>query len=432
MKKKIIVRGPALSRSGYGEQTRFALRSLKTQEDKYDIYVINTGWGKTSCIWEDNAERRWLDHLFLKTQHYLKNSEDQKKHPEFDLSLQVTIPNEWEKMAPINIGYTAGIETTKVAPVWIEKANMMDKVIVVSNHAKYGFDATTYQGTTPQGQQISFKTTTPIEVVNYAVREVEPSNLNLELETDFNYLSIAQWSPRKNLSNTIKWFIEANHDKEDVGLVLKISIANNSIIDHDATIERVNNLLSSYPDMKCKVYVIHGDMLEEELHALYRHPKIKALISISHGEGYGLPLFEAAYNELPIITCDWSGQCDFLHAKDKKGRMKPMFLQVDYDLKHVQKEAVWDGVLQEDSMWSFAQEHSYKSNLTDLKHNYGANLKRAKILAKYIKEKFTEGKIHSQFMNAMETISVSVPNAIPMIQNTQTPPAEELEEVFVV
>ncbi len=428
MKKKIIVRGPALSRSGYGEQTRFALRSLKTQENKYDIYIMNTGWGQTSCIWEDDAERRWLDHLLLKTQNYMKVFEKEKRQPEFDVSLQVTIPNEWERMAPVNIGYTAGIETTKVAPIWLEKANMMDKIIVTSSHAKFGFDTTTYQGRNPQGQEISLKNTAPIEVVNYARREVEPKDLDLELETNFNYLCMAQWGPRKNVPNTVKWFIEANHDKSDVGLILKISVANNSIIDKERTIGKIRSITSNYPDMKCKVYVIHGDMVEDELHGLYRHPKIKALISISHGEGYGLPLFEAAYNELPIITTDWSGQCDFLYAEDKKGRMKPMFLRVDYELKHIQPEAVWDGVLQKDSMWCYAHENSFKSKLSDLKDHYGAHVKRAKTLAKHINENFTEDIIYSKFVNAMETTSA----AVPVTQNTQAPPQEDFEEVFVV
>ena len=427
-KKKIIVRGPALSRSGYGEQTRFALRSLKTQENKYDIYVMNTGWGQSSCIWEDDSERRWLDHLLLKTQNYMRAFERQQRPPEFDVSLQVTIPNEWEPLAPVNIGYTAGIETTKVAPIWLEKASQMNKIIVTSNHAKYGFDTTRYSAQDPTGTPVVLENTTPIEVVNYAVREVEPKDLDLELETNFNYLCVAQWGPRKNVPNTVKWFIEANHDKSDVGLILKISVANNSIIDKERTIGKIQSITSNYPDMKCKVYVIHGDMVEDELHGLYHHPKIKALISISHGEGYGLPLFEAAYNELPIITTDWSGQCDFLYAEDKKGRMKPMFLRVDYELNHIQPEAVWDGVLQKDSMWCYAHEHSLKSKLSDLKDHYGAHVKRAKTLAKHINENFTEDIIYSKFVNAMETTSA----AVPVTQNTQTPPQEDFEEVFVV
>ena len=43
--KTILVRGPALSRSGYGEQTRFALRALRTHEDRFNILVQNISLG---------------------------------------------------------------------------------------------------------------------------------------------------------------------------------------------------------------------------------------------------------------------------------------------------------------------------------------------------------------------------------------------------
>ena len=88
MKKRILVRGPALPRSGYGEQTRFALRSLRAHEDYFDIYVIPVGWGKTGWIWEDNEERKWLDGLIKKTIVH------QQQQGQYDISLQVTIPNE--------------------------------------------------------------------------------------------------------------------------------------------------------------------------------------------------------------------------------------------------------------------------------------------------------------------------------------------------
>ena len=130
MRKKVVVRGPALTRSGYGEHTRFLLRALRQKEDKFDIYLIPTGWGQTGWINEDDEERRWLDFIIHKTSAF------QKQKGQFDVSLQVTIPNEWEPMAPINIGVTAGIETTKVAPIWLEKANMMDKIITISEFSK--------------------------------------------------------------------------------------------------------------------------------------------------------------------------------------------------------------------------------------------------------------------------------------------------------
>ena len=37
--KKVLVRGPILSRSGYGEHARFVYRILKSREDLFDIYI---------------------------------------------------------------------------------------------------------------------------------------------------------------------------------------------------------------------------------------------------------------------------------------------------------------------------------------------------------------------------------------------------------
>ena len=139
MRKRIILRGPVLSRSGYGEQSRFALRSLRKHEDRFDIYVINTQWGGTGWQAQQNEERTYIDSLIQKTFHHLQNG------GKFDMSLQITIPNEWESLAPINVGYTAGIESTKIAPEWIEKCNSMDRIIVISNHAKKSMVGTSYQ-----------------------------------------------------------------------------------------------------------------------------------------------------------------------------------------------------------------------------------------------------------------------------------------------
>ena len=114
--KKVIVKGPGLSQSGYGEHTRFLLRSLRSRPDLFDVYFVNINWGQTGWIYEDTEERRWMDFLLGKTMQYGQQG------GQWDISLQVTIPNEWEPMAPVNIGVTAGIETTKIAPGWVEKS----------------------------------------------------------------------------------------------------------------------------------------------------------------------------------------------------------------------------------------------------------------------------------------------------------------------
>ena len=107
MRQRIIVKAPCLSMSGYGEQSRFALRALRAYEDKYEIFVIPLKWGETGWIHSDTEERKWLDERIRQTILYVQNG------GQFDISFQITIPNEWEPMAPINIGYTAGIETNK-------------------------------------------------------------------------------------------------------------------------------------------------------------------------------------------------------------------------------------------------------------------------------------------------------------------------------
>ena len=112
--KKVIIKAPALSASGYGEHSRLVLRALRTREDIYDVYLANIEWGKCGWIFEDSEERRWLDSLIINTQHAVQEG------IKFDMSIQVTIPNEFERLAPINIGVTAGIETHKISPEWLQ------------------------------------------------------------------------------------------------------------------------------------------------------------------------------------------------------------------------------------------------------------------------------------------------------------------------
>lgn len=393
MKQKIVLRGPVLSQSGYGEQARFALRSLRSREDIFDIYLIPIAWGKTGWVSLDNEERRWMDDAIAKTNLFLKN------RGSFDISLQVTIPNEWEKMAPINIGYTAGIETTKVAAVWLQKANEMDKIIVVSNHAKEVFEKTVYQGTNKHtGASMTLQCRTPIEVVNYPVRHFEKEKLNLKLDYDFNYLAVSQWGARKNLDNLIKWFVEENFDQE-VGLVLKISTKNNSLMDRRVTEGRLRNALKGHKDRKCKVYLLHGDLSEGQMTSLYQNSKIKSLVSTTHGEGYGLPLFEAAYNGIPVVVPAWSGHTDFLYVPDTKrdGKKKPMFASVNYELKEVQKHAVWKGVIEADSKWCYPEEASFKRRLREMRTQYTRFKRNATKLKEHLIENFTEEVMYKSF-----------------------------------
>ena len=399
MSKKILIKGPLLSRSGYGEQSRFALRSLRSRTDVFDIYIMNIPWGHTGQITNIDEETNYIHENILKTQMYVQQG------GQFDVSLQVTVPNEFEKIAPVNIGYTAGIETTKVSPQWIDKSNqVIDKMIVVSNHSKKVFEQTKYDVKDKDGNEHKgWGLQKPVEAVNYPVRLFEPEEVNIEFKTNKNFLTVAQWGPRKNLENTIKWFVEAFADDEDVGLVVKTNTASDSIMDRENTQNRLRALLNACGPRKCSVYLIHGEMSPGNLAWLYEHPTMKAMINIGHGEGFGLPLFEAAYHGLPLITTTWSGQMDFICKPNKKGKSYPRVIRVDYDLKEVQPHAVWDGVIQKDSMWAYAKEKSYKAALKDALEKETHWRKEAAALKNYIHENFTSEKMYSEFTEAVGT-----------------------------
>ena len=399
---KIVVRGPALSRSGYGEHTRFLLRSLRKYKDVLDIYLLNVPWGQTGWIWEDDEERRWIDHIIGKTGLYVNQGGT------FDLSAQVTIPNEWQKLAPIYIGVTAGIETTKVSPQWVEKSMEVDKIITISEHAKSVYENTSYQARNEVTGEVvnDFRCTTPIEIVHYPVRDFEPADVDLELDYDFNFLTVAQISPRKNIHNTIKWFVETFKEQE-VGLVAKLNIKCNSYHDKSETIKGISAILENHKDRKCKVYLLHGSMTDQEMSGLYKHSKIKSYLTLAHGEGFGLPIFEAVCNELPVVAPDWSGHVDFLyapvkHKKTGKEKMKAHYADVKFTLQPVQPEAVWDGVLQRDSMWCYAEEGSYKNRLREVYKDYNRFKSQAKKLNKWVRENFSAEGQYDKFYQCFE------------------------------
>tara|TARA_R100001443_G_scaffold52795_1_gene64532 strand:- start:5862 stop:7109 length:1248 start_codon:yes stop_codon:yes gene_type:complete len=393
MKKKIFVRGPVLSQSGYGEQSRFALRALRSREDLFDIFIQPTNWGQTGWIWKNDEFRQWMDEKITLTQVLIH-----RKQFSPDISLQVTIPNEFEKMAPINIGYTAGIETTNVSPQWLQVGNeKVDKILVVSNHAKSTYENTVVEATNQQtGETFPYRLQTPIDVVWENTVRHEPESIpGLNLSTEFNFLMVSQMGPRKNFENAIKWWVEEFIDQK-VGLVVKTNIKNNSKMDLQATQSTLKSILDKYQDRKCKVFLLHGDLSSGQMTGLYTNPKIKAIINIAHGEGFGLPLYEAAREGLPIITINWSGQQDFLNHEGKN-----YFQEVDFTLQPIPNEAVWNGVLQQGSKWAYADQGSYKMALRKIRKKWKNAKKTAEELKIIVNNKFSDERLFEGFCDAV-------------------------------
>ena len=167
MKKNVLIKGPILTQSGYGEHARFIYRALKTREDLFEVFVDPIRWGQTSWLWEDDEERQQIDQDITKTAIHGNQG------GQYDASLLVTIPSEWEayRAAPINIGVTAGIEANKVSLNWVHAANnFVNKIIVPSSFSKKVYEETQYVSRHPDAGERRIKTETPIVSINYPVK----------------------------------------------------------------------------------------------------------------------------------------------------------------------------------------------------------------------------------------------------------------------
>lgn len=410
--KKVLLVAPVMSRSGYGEMGRFALRSMLNNPN-LDVYLHNIRWGHTGWIWEDDQERKMIDSLLQKTIMYQHNGAGQ-----FDMSVQCTIPNEWKKITPFDIGYTAGIETDKVAPLWLQKGNEMDKIVVISNHSKKVYKDTSYGATNQEtGETIEdYRCTTPIDVVGFPNRNLEAEEMELELKHDFNFLCVAQLSPRKNVDAVINNFIEEFRN-EDVGLLLKLNGANDSVMDYHRCAQMFKEMsdTSKKEGWSCSIKLLHGNLTDAQMQGVYQHPKVKAAVSLTHGEGFGLPLFEASSNGLPVIATDWSGHLDFLTLKGNKRSKNKKFAAVKYILNPIPKNAVWEGVLPADSKWAVPNNKDARKKMRDVYKNYSKWKKNAKALATsykdagYMYDKFCEAigaNDHETEVNAEEGIKL--------------------------
>ena len=250
-----------------------------------------------------------------------------------ELVISILVPNEFQPIGKYNIGITAGLECSVVPPEWVDGMNRMNMNIVPSNFVSDVFKACVFDVKDDKTQQIKgqLKYEKPIEVLfegtdtNIFKKTKEFSKELVDemknVKESFNFLYVGHWlsgnigEDRKDTGMMLKVFLETfKNKKKKPGLIMKTSGATFSILDREDILKKINAIKSTIKGDLPNIYLIHGDFTDDEMNELYNHPKVKAHVNITHGEGFGRPLLEASISEKPIIASDWSGHKDFLSS----------------------------------------------------------------------------------------------------------------------
>jgi hypothetical protein len=391
MKPTLVFQGPVATRSGYGDHARDLLHSLY-KLDKFDIKVVSLRWGQTpmDALNYDNEFHKWIIESIIPTV---------QEKP--DIFIQVTVPNEFQPLGFYNIGISAAIETTHSPLDWVHGCNRMDLIIVPSEHSKKSLVDSVYnEADKNTGQLIAtHKIQKPIEILfegfneNFGTNDFQYVSELDQIKEDFAFLFVGHWlrgdlgEDRKNVGMMIKTFAMAfKNEKVKPALILKTSSAGFSILDREETIKKIKQALGKDYG-KVPVYLIHGDLTESEMNGLYEHPKVKAMLNFTKGEGFGRPLLEFSLTGKPILVSNWSGHVDFL----KEGAVL-----LDGELKNVHPSAA-DQFLLKEAKWFSVNISEALVKMKDVFKNYSKYLPGSTKLAKNNKQNFSLQKMTEGF-----------------------------------
>ena len=421
---------PINTRSGYGERSRDVARAILKHSDKYELKIWPINWGMTPCTGldqNDPSDKQIIDCILTHP------SLDRKP----DIHIHISVPNEFQPIGKFNIGMTAGIETSHVDPSWIDGANRMDLILVSSEHAKKGFIDSEYRNN-QTGQ--SLKLEKPIDVLFEGldinvffktddILDTVNSELN-QISEDFAFLFTGHWlkgdlgQDRKDVGMLIKTFFEAfKNKKKKPALILKTCGGGTSITDRKTILDKIDQIRNTCVDKDLpNVYLLHGDLTREEMNSLYNHPKVKAHVSFTKGEGFGRPLLESSVSSKPIIVSKHSGHLDFLeHVVWIPGKLTP-----------IHPSAQWQGVLNEGTSW-FTCDYGVAGGLMrDVFENYKNYTELGKRQAYKSRTEFTLDKMEEKLLAhldaAIEKLPKKVELTLPKLKKIESPKLEKQEE----
>ncbi len=414
MKNTFVISCPIDTYREYRARSRDLVKSI-IELGKYDVKILPQRWGSTSFGFIDNnPEWKFLQkHITLQM----------TSQP--DIWAQITVPNEFQPIGKFNIGFTAGIETTLCSAPWIEGMNKMNLNIVSSEHSKQVFLNSKFDKLDQKTNQKigEIKIEKPIEVLlegadldTYKpIKSSEFKELNLlkdinSIPEDFAFLAVGHWmqgslgEDRKNMGVTVKSFYDTFKNKrKKPALILKTSSVNSSYIDRREIMRRIDIIRSSCGKNLPTIYLLHGNFTNQEMNELYNHPKVKAMVSHTRGEGFGRPLLEFSLVNKPIICSGWSGQLDFLK--------NDFTLLLQGTLTNLHPSAQQKDILLAESQWFQPNIMEINKSYKEIYNNYKFWLEQSKRQGYYSRTYFAFENMKAKISSILED-NINIPEQV--------------------
>ena len=410
IKKLCVVSCPIATRSGYGARSRDFVRALIESKPDWDIRILSQRWGSTAMdALSESDDMDLLDRIIT-----------QKMDTKPNIWIQITVPNEFQPVGDYNIGVTAGVETTVMPPECLEGINRMDLTLVSSKFTKDVIESSIYDkkdkdSNKPMGQ---LKLEKPVEVLFEGIdlevyNEKAPTEPRINdvmkgIKEDFAFLFVGHWlqgdflQDRKNVSGLVWTFLNAFKGKTKTpALILKTSAGSTSLTDR-VRLKKIIEDIKQQVDSKRlpNIYLLHSDLTDWEMNALYNHPKVKAHVSFTRGEGFGRPLLEATISGKPMIVSGWSGHMDFIN---------PEFVNViEGKLDNVDKSAANKFLLAE-SRWFTIDYNKAAGVMVDMfGKNYKKYTENSRKHRKYSKDNFSFDKMIERISELLDESTIEV------------------------
>lgn len=402
MKPTLLFRGPVKTRSGYGSHSRDLLEALYDM-NLFNISIDSCMWGGTpmTALEPDNLFHKWIESNIVTKFDGLP-----------DFYVQVTVPNEFQRFGKFNIGITAGIETTVAPKDWVDGCNKMDLIITTSTFSRDVLKSTSYNEVEKDTNKLikEHKIQKPIDVLFEGVdikiyNDKVNNDFKLDIKENFAYLFVGHWlkgdlgQDRKDVGMLIKCFVEAfKNVKDKPALVLKTSSSSFSPMERDKFSTRIKDIVGDIKNPP-SIYLLFGDLTNDEMNSLYNHPKIKSMVSITKGEGFGRPLLEFTMTGKPVIASNWSGHKDFLTIEDS--------ILVGGKLGDVHESAI-DTFIIKGSKWFTANYNEVAQILNMVYDDYDSYLVKSQKLKEENKIKFSLEKMKDKFQEILKPFVVEL------------------------